>query len=114
MILYIIISIIGNFIIIFRYEYKWDWQVNTTQSNNQTSPNQTHTATCLDNCHYRIHSSRTAGIQVAALPSIASIYPVNSYKLIAGLIFMPTTVTKNTKSKNLWGGFSKFHHTLGN
>lgn len=45
-----------------------------------------------------------AGIQVAAIPAIASTYAVDSYKPIAGSIFVSITV-----NKNLWGyGFSKF------
>ena len=45
-----------------------------------------------------------AGIQVAAIPAIASTYSVDSYKPVAGSIFVAITV-----NKNLWGyGFSKF------
>lgn len=45
-----------------------------------------------------------AGIQVAALPAIASTYAVDSYKPVAGSIFVAITV-----NKNVWGyGFSKF------
>lgn len=45
-----------------------------------------------------------AGIQVAALPAISSTYAVDSYKPVAGSIFVSITV-----NKNLWGyGFSKF------
>ena len=44
------------------------------------------------------------GIQVAALPSIVSTYAVDSYKPVAGSIFVSITV-----NKNVWGyGFSKF------
>ena len=45
-----------------------------------------------------------AGIQVAALPAISSTYAVDSYKPVAGSLFVAITV-----NKNLWGyGFSKF------
>jgi hypothetical protein len=45
-----------------------------------------------------------AGIQVAALPSISSTYSIDSYKPVAGSIFVAITV-----NKNVWGyGFSKF------
>jgi hypothetical protein len=45
-----------------------------------------------------------AGIQVAAIPAIASTYAVDSYKPVAGSIFVAITV-----NKNVWGyGFSKF------
>ncbi|KAJ9492881.1 hypothetical protein VN97_g384 [Penicillium thymicola] len=45
-----------------------------------------------------------AGIQVAVLPAIASTYAVDSYKPVAGSIFVSITV-----NKNLWGyGFSNF------
>ncbi|EER44390.1 MFS transporter [Histoplasma capsulatum H143] len=44
------------------------------------------------------------GIQVAALPAISSTYAVDSYKPIAGSIFVTITV-----NKNLWGyGLSEF------
>ena len=45
-----------------------------------------------------------AGIQVAAIPGIASTYAVDSYKPVTGPIFVAITI-----NKNLWGyGFSKF------
>ena len=45
-----------------------------------------------------------AGIQIAALPSIAATYAVDSYKPAAGSIFILVTV-----NKNLWGyGISQF------
>lgn len=45
-----------------------------------------------------------AGIQVAALPAISSTYAIDSYKPVAGSIFVAITV-----NKNVWGyGFSKF------
>ncbi len=45
-----------------------------------------------------------AGIQVAAIPAIVSTYAVDSYKPVAGSIFVAITV-----NKNVWGyGFSKF------
>ncbi|KAJ9326902.1 hypothetical protein DTO027B5_4728 [Paecilomyces variotii] len=80
MIPYLIISILGNFIVAFGSEYKWDWRVIVIVG-----------YTC-------------AGIQVVALPAIASTYAVDSYKPVAGSIFVTVTV-----NKNLWGyGFSKF------
>ena len=42
-----------------------------------------------------------AGIQVAALPAISSTYSVDSYKPVAGSIFVAITV-----NKNVWGYFS--------
>lgn len=45
-----------------------------------------------------------AGIQVAALPAVTSTYAVDSYKPVAGSIFVTITVVKN-----LWAyGYSKF------
>lgn len=45
-----------------------------------------------------------AGIQVAALPAMVSTYAVDSYKPVAGSLFVAITV-----NKNVWGyGFSKF------
>jgi hypothetical protein len=78
--IYMVIMIIGNFVVAFGYQYKWDWRIIV------------------------IIGYTAAGIQVAALPAIASTYAVDSYKPVAGSIFVSITV-----NKNLWGyGFSKF------
>ncbi|KAJ5679918.1 Major facilitator superfamily domain general substrate transporter [Penicillium macrosclerotiorum] len=80
MAIYVIIMIIGNFVVAFGYQYKWDWRAIV------------------------IIGYTAAGIQVAALPAIASTYAVDSYKPVAGSIFVSITV-----NKNVWGyGFSKF------
>jgi hypothetical protein len=80
MIPYVLIAILGNFIVAFGYENAWNWKVIV------------------------IIGYTAAGIQVAALPAIASTYAVDSYKPISGSIFVAITV-----NKNLWGyGFSKF------
>ncbi|KAL5344125.1 major facilitator superfamily domain-containing protein [Aspergillus crustosus] len=80
MIPYLVICIIGNFIVAFGYEYKWDWRIIV------------------------ILGYTSVGIQVAALPAIISTYAVDSYKPVAGSIFVTITV-----NKNLWGyGFSEF------
>ncbi|OJD18177.1 hypothetical protein AJ78_01790 [Emergomyces pasteurianus Ep9510] len=80
MIPYVIIMIIGNFVVAFGYEHKWDWKIIV------------------------IIGYTAIGIQVAALPAIASTYAVDSYKPIAGSIFVTITV-----NKNLWGyGLSEF------
>ncbi|KAJ5606614.1 Major facilitator superfamily domain general substrate transporter [Penicillium lagena] len=80
MIPYVIISIIGNFVVAFGYQYKWDWRAIV------------------------IVGYTAAGIQVAALPAISSTYAVDSYKPVAGSVFVAITV-----NKNVWGyGFSKF------
>ncbi|RHZ62586.1 putative MFS transporter [Aspergillus thermomutatus] len=80
MIPYVIIMIVGNFIVAFGYENKWDWRIIVILG-----------YTC-------------AGIQVAALPAITSTYAVDSYKPVAGSIFVSITV-----NKNLWGyGFAEF------
>ncbi|PWY94624.1 MFS transporter [Aspergillus sclerotioniger CBS 115572] len=77
---YVIISIIGNFVVAFGYQYKWDWRAIV------------------------IIGYTAAGIQVAAIPAITSTYAVDSYKPVAGSIFVSITV-----NKNLWGyGFSEF------
>lgn len=48
-----------------------------------------------------------AGIQVAALPAIASTYAIDSYKPVTGSVFVSITV-----NKNVWGyRFSKFINT---
>jgi len=80
MIPYILIMILGNFIVAFGYQHSWDYRLIVWLG-----------YTC-------------AGIQVAALPAIASTYAVDSYKPVAGSIFVAITV-----NKNVWGyGFSKF------
>ncbi|OOG00601.1 hypothetical protein ASPCADRAFT_511561 [Aspergillus carbonarius ITEM 5010] len=80
MIPYVIISIIGNFVVAFGYQYQWDWRAIV------------------------IIGYTAAGIQVAAIPAITSTYAVDSYKPVAGSIFVSITI-----NKNLWGyGFSEF------
>ncbi|KAL2817552.1 MFS transporter [Aspergillus granulosus] len=80
MIPYLVICIVGNFIVAFGYEYQWDWRIIV------------------------LIGYTAVGIQVAALPAIVSTYAVDSYKPVAGSIFVTITV-----NKNLWGyGFSEF------
>ncbi|KAL2858566.1 major facilitator superfamily domain-containing protein [Aspergillus pseudoustus] len=80
MIPYLVVCIVGNFVVAFGYEYKWDWRIIV------------------------LIGYTAAGIQVAALPAIVSTYAVDSYKPVAGSIFVTITV-----NKNLWGyGFSEF------
>ncbi|ODH42447.1 hypothetical protein ACO22_01192 [Paracoccidioides brasiliensis] len=80
MIPYVIVMIVGNFVVAFGYEYKWNWKVIV------------------------IIGYTAIGIQVAALPAIASTYAVDSYKPVAGSIFVTITV-----NKNLWGyGLAEF------
>lgn len=80
MVPYVILMLIGNFVVAFGYEHSWDWKTIVIVG-----------YTC-------------AGIQVAALPAISSTYAVDSYKPVAGSIFVAITV-----NKNVWGyGFSKF------
>ncbi|RMY52592.1 hypothetical protein D0863_14214 [Hortaea werneckii] len=80
MIPYVLIMILGNFIVSFGYEYKWPWEAIV------------------------IIGYTCAGIQVAALPAMATTYSVDSYKPVAGSLMVAVTV-----NKNLWGhGFSEF------
>jgi MFS family permease len=80
MIPYVIIMYLGNIIVSVGYEKKWPWEAIV------------------------IIGFTCAGIQVAGLPSIASTYAVDSYKPVAGSLFVSITV-----NKNVWGyGFSKF------
>ncbi|KAH0829637.1 MFS transporter [Fonsecaea pedrosoi] len=77
---YVIIMYFGNIIVSVGYENKWPWQAIV------------------------IIGYTCAGIQVAAIPGIASTYAVDSYKPVAGSLFVAITV-----NKNVWGyGFSKF------
>lgn len=80
MVPYVILMIIGNVVVAVGYQHHWDWKVIV------------------------IIGYTCAGIQVAALPSISSTYSIDSYKPVAGSIFVAITV-----NKNVWGyGFSKF------
>jgi hypothetical protein len=80
MIPYVIIMFLGNIVVAVGYERKWPWQAVV------------------------IIGFTCAGIQVAALPGIVSTYAVDSYKPVAGSLFVAITV-----NKNVWGyGFGKF------
>lgn len=80
MIPYVIIMYIGNIVAAIGMERKWPWQVIV------------------------VIAFGAAGIQVASIPSIVSTYAVDSYKPVAGPLFVAVTV-----NKNVWGyGFSKF------
>jgi MFS family permease len=80
MIPYVIIMYFGNIIVSVGYQNKWPWQAIV------------------------IIGYTCAGIQVAAIPGIVSTYAVDSYKPVAGSLFVAITV-----NKNVWGyGFSKF------
>lgn len=80
MIPYVIIMYLGNIIVSVGYENHWPWQAIV------------------------IIGYTCAGIQVAAIPGIVSTYAVDSYKPVAGSLFVSITV-----NKNVWGyGFSKF------
>ena len=77
---YLIINIIGNFVVAFGYQYHWHWAVIV------------------------IIGYACAGIQVTALPAIASAYAIDSYKPAAGSLFVAITI-----NKNIWGyGLSRF------
>lgn len=80
MIPYVIIMFLGNIVVAVGYQRHWPWQAIVVIG-----------FTC-------------AGIQVAGLPAIVSTYAVDSYKPVAGSLFVSMTV-----NKNVWGyGFSKF------
>lgn len=80
MIPYIIIMYLGSVVHAVGFERHWPWEAVV------------------------IIGFTCAGIQVAALPSIASTYAVDSYKPVAGSVFVSITV-----NKNVWGyGFGKF------
>ncbi|KAK4541958.1 hypothetical protein LTR36_007158 [Oleoguttula mirabilis] len=80
MIPYVLIMILGNFVVAFGYERKWPWEAIV------------------------IIGYTCAGIQVAALPAMVTTYAVDSYKPVAGSLMVAITV-----NKNVWGyGFSEF------
>ena len=96
---YVIIMLIGNFVVAFGYQQKWDWKVRSSLFllliARLTFPPVQPIVIIGYTC---------AGIQVAAIPAIASTYAIDSYKPVAGSIFVAITV-----NKNVWGyGFSKF------
>ena len=107
MIPYVLIMILGNFIVGFGYQYHWDWRVRlslfflSSVERERKSPLTAHA------CPYQaivIIGYTCAGIQVASLPAIASTYAIDSYKPVTGSIFVNITVVKN-----LWGyGLSRF------
>lgn len=68
MVPYIIIMIIGSVVTAVGYDHHWPWQVIVIVG-----------YTCL-------------GIQVAALPSIASTYAIDSYKPVTGSVFVTITM----------------------
>lgn len=71
MIPYVFVMILGNFITAFGYEEHWAWPAIV------------------------VIGYGCAGLQVAALPALASTYAVDSYKPVAGLLFVSITVNKN-------------------
>jgi hypothetical protein len=80
MIPYVIIMFLGNIVVSVGYQRQWPWEAIV------------------------IIGFTCAGIQVAALPGIVSTYAVDSYKPVAGSLFVAITV-----NKNVWGyGFSEF------
>ncbi|CAG9973701.1 unnamed protein product [Clonostachys byssicola] len=80
MIPYVVISAVGHIITGIGYQKQWPWEAIV------------------------IVGYASAGIQIAALPSISSTYAVDSYKPVSGAIFVIITV-----NKNLWGyGMGKF------
>ncbi|KAM0208750.1 hypothetical protein ACHAQD_011502 [Fusarium lateritium] len=80
MIPYVMIMIFGNVITSIGYQRQWPWPV------------------------IAVLGYSSAGIQVAALPSIASTYAVDCYKPVTGSLFVAITV-----NKSLWGyGMGRF------
>ncbi|KAH8675197.1 major facilitator superfamily domain-containing protein [Ilyonectria robusta] len=80
MIPYVLIMAFGHIITAIGYQNHWPWPVIV------------------------VLGYSCAGIQVAGLPSISSTYAVDSYKPVAGSLFVAITV-----NKNLWGyGMGRF------
>jgi hypothetical protein len=69
MIPYVIIMYVGNIIVSVGYQQKWHWAIIV------------------------VLGYSFAGIQVAALPAMASTYAVDSYKPVAGSLFVAITVS---------------------
>ncbi|KAI0152783.1 major facilitator superfamily domain-containing protein [Xylariaceae sp. FL1272] len=80
MIPYVAILIVGSVVTAVGYDYHWAWPIIV------------------------VLGYGALGIQVSALPSIASTYAIDSYKPATGSLFVMITV-----NKNVWGyGLSKF------
>lgn len=80
MIPYVVIMTIGSVVTSVGYDRHWPWQVIV------------------------VVGYSFLGLQVSALPSIASTYAIDSYKPVTGSVFVTITI-----NKNLWGyGVSKF------
>ncbi|KAM0330970.1 hypothetical protein ACHAQA_003927 [Verticillium albo-atrum] len=80
MIPFIVIMVFGNIITAIGYQYHWPWPAIV------------------------ILGYTSAGIQVAALPSIASTYAIDCYKPVTGPLMVAITV-----NKNVWGyGMGRF------
>ncbi|KAJ3530057.1 hypothetical protein NM208_g9492 [Fusarium decemcellulare] len=80
MIPYMILMVFGNVITAIGYEKKWPWPI------------------------IAVLGYASTGLQVTALPSIASTYAVDSYRPVSGPLFVAITV-----NKNLWGyGMGRF------
>lgn len=80
MVPYVLLMAFGQTITAIGYQRKWPWEVIV------------------------ILGYLCTGIQIAGLPSISSTYAVDSYKPVAGSLFVAITV-----NKNLWGyGMGKF------
>ncbi|KAL9024926.1 MAG: hypothetical protein Q9196_006154 [Gyalolechia fulgens] len=98
MIPYVLIMMLGNFIVGFGYDHGWDWKVSSMVLKMRFHKTDLRCQAIV------IVGYSCAGIQVAALPAIASTYAIDSYKPATGSIFVTITVVKN-----LWGyGLSKF------
>lgn len=100
MIPYFFLMLIGNFVTAFGWRDGLSWKVMISDPATKVR-NTTLTASVQI---IVIIGWACTGIQVASLPSIASTYAIDSYKPVAGSIFVSITV-----NKNVWGyGFSKF------
>jgi MFS family permease len=74
MVPYVLVMILGSVVTAVGYDYHWPWQAIVVIGYG-----------CL-------------GLQVSALPSLASTYAIDSYKPITGSMFVTITI-----NKNLWG-----------
>lgn len=105
MIPYFILMLIGNFVTAFGWHNGWSWKVSVSHLQLPYSVRAIATLILTFYAQVIVIIGWTCtGIQVAALPAIASTYAIDSYKPVSGSIFVSVTV-----NKNVWGyGFSKF------
>lgn len=85
---YVLIMVLGNFIVSYGFKKHWDWKVNANPvlvRYQLTQAQQT----------IVVLGFGCAGIQIAAIPAIVATYAIDSYKPASGAILVSITMYKN-------------------